>query len=200
MNKIINKNISGLEERKIILNNILHMIYNRGLLNKSDIDKYNININNINNNQINIKLNNKKELLIIFFINKISSLKKIDDINNILKNNKHNIFIIKNIQNKIWSQLIEYNIEIFYYFEFMINLIDHHLQPKFKKLSIKEIEDFNNTYNIKSNTLPKMLLFDPISRYYKYNIGDIIQITRPSITSGYSTIYRVVITSPIPDL
>lgn len=201
MNEIINKNISGLEEKRIILKNIILMIYNRGLINKSDIDKlYDDKLKNKETNEINIKLNNGKELLIKFFINKLSSIKKIDDIENIIKNNKHNIFIIKNIQNKIWNRLIEYNIEIFYDFEFMLNLIDHDLQPKFKKLSNDEKKEFFNIYNIQLKKLPKMLLYDPIARYYKYEIDDIIQITRPSITSGYSITYRAVVNSPVPDI
>ena len=201
MDEIINKNISGLEEKLIILKNIILMIYNRGLINKSDIDKlYDDKLKNKETNEINIKLNNGKELLIKFFINKLSSIKKIDDIENIIKNNKHNIFIIKNIQNKIWNQLIEYNIEIFYDFEFMLNLIDHDLQPKFKKLSNDEKKEFFNIYNIQLKKLPKMLLYDPIARYYKYEIDDIIQITRPSITSGYSITYRAVVNSPVPDI
>ena len=201
MDEIINKNISGLEEKLIILKNIILMIYNRGLINKSDIDKlYDDKLKNKETNEINIKLNNGKELLIKFFINKLSSIKKIDDIENIIKNNKHNIFIIKNIQNKIWNQLIEYNIEIFYDFEFMLNVIDHDLQPKFKKLSNDEKKEFFNIYNIQLKKLPKMLLYDPIARYYKYEIDDIIQITRPSITSGYSITYRAVVNSPVPDI
>tara|TARA_B110000208_G_scaffold179812_1_gene228931 strand:+ start:280 stop:891 length:612 start_codon:yes stop_codon:yes gene_type:complete len=201
MNEIINKNISGLEEKRIILKNIILMIYNRGLINKSDIDKlYDDKLKNKEINEIKIKLNNGKELLIKFFINKLSSIKKIDDIENIIKNNKHNIFIIKNIQNKIWNRLIEYNIEIFYDFEFMLNLIDHDLQPKFKKLSNDEKKEFFNIYNIQLKKLPKMLLYDPIARYYKYEIDDIIQITRPSITSGYSITYRAVVNSPVPDI
>ena len=201
MDKIINKNITGLEEKKIIFKNILLMIYNRGLINKSDIDKlYSNNLKTKETTEITIKLNNKKELLIKFFINKLSSIKKIDNIENIIKNNKLNIFVIKSIQNKIWSQLIKHNIEIFYNYEFMINLIDHDLQPKFKKLTDDEKKDFMNTYDIQISKLPKLLLYDPISRYYKYNIDDIIQIKRPSITSGYSITYRAVINSAIPDL
>ena len=203
-NKLLNENllINNENQNKIIILNLLKMISNRNLINSDNInsifDKITKNNQKITNFDIDI-IDNKK--LYIYFINfKISSIKKIDYIDKILedKNNKY-VFIVNDIQNKIWETLIENEIEIFYRFELMINLIDHNIIPKHELLKNKDKENFINLNKSDLNKLPRIFKYDPISRYYNAQIGDIFRILRPSITSGYSIIYRIVVNGPLPE-
>ena len=150
--------------------------------------------------KIEFPLNNEKTASVTFIDSKITSLKKIDNIENIVQNDKHNIFVVSKIQNKIWETLISYNIEIFFKHEFMINLIDHDLIPEHQLLSEEEKSEILGLYDNQINKLPSILLYDPVSRYFNANINDIFRIKRPSITSGYTVYYRVVKKGPLPDI
>jgi len=202
MATIDNKEINRISQKKIICRNVLNMISERKLLNKDKIEEtYNILIKKINElSYFEFKLNNNKNLLVNFIDAKITSIKKIDNIDKIIINNKHNIFIINSIQNKIWEQLINYDIEVFYNFEFMINIIDHDIVPEHQLLLEKEKEEFIKMYENELSNLPKILLYDPISRYYNSKIGDIFRIKRPNISSGYSIFYRIVVNGPLPEI
>jgi len=202
MTTIDNKVINRFSQKKIICRNVLIMMSERKLLDKDKIDSiYNTIIKKINElSYFECKLNNNKNLLVHFIDIKITSIKKIDNIDKIINNKKYNIFIINNIQNKIWEQLISYNIEVFYNYEFMINLIDHDIVPEHKLLSKEEENDFIKLYNNEISNLPKILLYDPISRYYNSKIGDIFRIKRPNISSGYSIFYRVVVNGSLPEI
>ena len=81
----------------------------------------------------------------------------------------------------------------------MINLIDHNIIPKHELLKNKDKENFINLNKSDLNKLPRIFKYDPISRYYNAQIGDIFRILRPSITSGYSIIYRIVVNGPLPE-
>ena len=54
-----------------------------------------------------------------------------------------------------------------------------------------------NSYKLKKVEMPKMFSTDPVARYYNLKENDIIRIIRPSITSGYTVFYRIIINSPI---
>ena len=193
-----NLNINKEDQFKIIIKNLLTMIYNRGLISQEDInvDK---NIKNFKNTYLQINLLNKKKLFVYFYDTKISSIKKLENIDQILEDNENMyIFIIQKIQNKIWEILAENNKEVFSIDDLLISVIDHNLQPKFELLKDKELEDFKLLYKIDLPNIPKILKFDPISRYYNAKVGDIFRITRFSITSGISPTYRLVKNGPLP--
>ena len=199
----INNNIeiNNNEQKHIIINNILIMLSERNILDKNKLTEiYDSIKNNINNSSIIDISHNDKNILINFIDIKISSIKKIENLDNIIDNNKINIFIVNYIQTKIWEKLISYNIEIFYKHELMINLIDHELIPEHKLLNNEEKTTFMSKYTNDLENLPKIKIYDPISRYYNAKINDIFRITRPSITSGYSIFYRVVINSSLPEI
>ena len=202
MTTIDNKITNRLSQKKIICKNVLNMMAERMLLDKDKIDSnYTKIIKKINElSYFECKLNNDEILLVHFIDVKITSLKKIDNIDKIIDNKKHNIFIVNNIQNKIWEQLIEYNIEVFFNYEFMINLIDHDIVPEHTLLTKVERVDFVKHYENEESKLPKILLYDPISRYYNSKLKDIFRIKRPNISSGYSIFYRIVISGPLPDI
>lgn len=199
--KIINK----LNQKKIIIKNLLKMFISRKLLENEKMDEiYNNLIKNyLEQSFIDIDLvtveGKQVKILVTFIESRITSFKKIEDIEKKIKNGKKNIFIVNQIQNKIWQELVKNDIEVFFYHDFMINLIDHDFVPPHYLLTNDEKEKFLSVHNNNSNKLPKLLLYDPVVRYYKGNVGDIFKIVRPSITSGNNIYYRVVVNSPLPN-
>ena len=86
----------------------------------------------------------------------------------------------------------------------MVNLVDLHLIPKHHLLSEEEkdiyMKSYAHTTTSKNNFkgMSKMYVTDPVARYYNMQIGDIVKITRPSITSGYSIFYRRITPGNVP--
>ena len=183
------------------IKNIIKMLCNRKLLNNNDIDKYyNEVIKKYNNlSYFEIKLLSNDTLYVLLIETKITSLKKIDNIDDLLENNNKKIFIVNSIQNKIWQLLVDNNIEVFYFNEFLINIVDHDLVPEHILLKDKEKEEFLKLYNNQISKIPYILQNDPITRYYNAKINDIFKIKRVSLTSGISYYYRIVKKSTLPD-
>ena len=132
---------------------------------------------------------------IMFIYGKLTTIKKIQDIDIFFENSKkdNRIFIGENINQKTYKQFLEYkNTEVFFDYELLINVIDHNLQPKFEVLSSSDIENLHKSYILDNKDIPVMLTTDRIARYYKLKDGDIVRIIRSSITSGYITSYRIV--------
>jgi DNA-directed RNA polymerase subunit H (RpoH/RPB5) len=76
-------------------------------------------------------------------------------------------------------------IELFAMEDLQYNITKHRLQPQFERLSQQEAEEFKKLYGAK---FPIMRVDKPISKFYNYQKGDIIRITRQN---GY-IIYRIV--------
>lgn len=74
-------------------------------------------------------------------------------------------------------------IEFFNYKEFLTDVTEHELQPTFEKISDSETLKDIKTKIKNINKLPKMLLNDPISKFYDYEQGDIIKIDNKGILS-----------------
>lgn len=202
MSEILNnKIINNINKKKIICKNILHMFIERKLIDPNKLnDIYNKLIKNINEvTTFEVKLLNDKTLLVNFIDFKITSLKKIDNIDKLINDGKHKVFVIVDIQRKIWEELINYNIEVFYNYELMHNLIDHDLVPEHSVLSEEEKEELFKSYICNRKQLPKILLYDRVSRYYNVKVNDVFRIKRKNLSSGNSIYYRIVIPSAIPD-
>ena len=201
MESIYTKIYSKDDKKKIIIKNIIKILCNRKLLNNNDIDKYyNEVIKKYNNlSYFEIKLLSNDTLYVLLIETKITSLKKIDNIDDLLENNNKKIFIVNSIQNKIWQLLVDNNIEVFYFNEFLINIVDHDLVPEHILLKDKEKEEFLKLYNNQISKIPYILQNDPITRYYNAKINDIFKIKRVSLTSGISYYYRIVKKSTLPD-
>ncbi len=114
----------------------------------------------------------------------ISMLKKMDI--------WHCLIVYKDTATPIAKKVVEESkdimIELFNDDELQYNITKHFLVPKhelvYKKKS-KEYEEFKKKY---SDKFPVILKSDPVSRFYGYNKGDIIKITRKN---GY-VMYRIV--------
>jgi len=73
------------------------------------------------------------------------------------------------------------------------NLFEHDLVPRHEILTNSEIEDVQNKYNIKPYQLPYIKLSDPVVGYIGAKSGDILKITKKSLTAGSSVSYRYVV-------
>jgi DNA-directed RNA polymerase subunit H len=69
----------------------------------------------------------------------------------------------------------------------------HSLIPKHAKLSEKQKEKLLEDYKISLKELPRILKTDPAIDLLDAKPGDIIKITRESLTAGQSFFYRVVV-------
>jgi DNA-directed RNA polymerase subunit H (RpoH/RPB5) len=179
------------EETNIIFTNITKMLINRGWI-TGDIDKI---VTDTIKSEDNGEYTLKEKYKIKLYFQKISSIKK-TDIEDFLVNNKknHKLLITSEINPKTKTDIIKYgNTEIFSKDEFMINIVDHIIIPKHTLLNDDDKKNFFDEYYVKTKDLPRIFVSDPIARYYYAKIGDIFRIERPSITSGLSIIYRIVV-------
>ena len=101
----------------------------------------------------------------------------------------HSIVIYKDnitaATSNVLDQTIELKIELFAEEDLQINITKHRLQPKYRKLSLDEATEFKE----KNGTKFALLRHDkPISKFYDYEKGDIIEIER----KNGSIIYRFV--------
>ena len=175
-NKIKQNVISMLKNRKIDFKNIVYKtkhlyiennIYVRFILNnKVKPNEVKLNLDKI----IQKKLNLKQVILVL--------LKKPN--NSILK-------VIKPYRK-------QFNIQIFWKDELIIDKIKHKLVPKHVLIKEKDlINEILDKYQIKSiSKLPFILSTDPIAKYYNAEKGNLFRIERDSITSGKYVTYRCV--------
>jgi len=75
----------------------------------------------------------------------------------------------------------------------MTKLPDHVLIPKHEVVPTKEKQELLSKLNIKKKQLPKILAKDPMIKHIDAKVGDVIKITRKSLTSGESVYYRIVV-------
>jgi DNA-directed RNA polymerase I, II, and III subunit RPABC1 len=83
-------------------------------------------------------------------------------------------------------------IEYFLEDELLYNISKHSLVPQHVQLSKSEHIEYLKKNSLKENQLPRMECNDPVARYYGFQKGRIIKITRVSETSGICNIYRFV--------
>ena len=209
VNKLLNIEIKGNDKNKIILTNTVKMLTNRhNVLNPDNLEK---NIKKVEdqldeNLSFSIKSDYNEDVYNIkIYYQKLTTIKKVTSIEEfILKNKKaKKILILNSINNKVYNQLMQYkNIEVFFDYELMINLVDLHIIPEHHLLTEEEKDIYIQSYHqmTKNNFkgMSKMFVSDPVSRYYNMKIGDIVRIIRPSVTSGNSVFYRRVIPGNTP--
>lgn len=192
--------------RRTVLTNVIKMLTERGIL-KSENQESTIKklIDNPTDDNIYIinkdkyKEKEKQKIAIKLFMTKITSISKQSPISDFMNKHVayHKIIIVKSINTKS-AQHITSNFpetELFLEHDLMVNLIDCTFVPRYEVLD-KESDDFKNfceMYLCKKRNIPKLLINDPMARYYNLKKGDIVRIIRPSETSGYSPSYRIVV-------
>ena len=104
----------------------------------------------------------------------------------------HSIIVYKDnvtpVAKKIISDTKDFKIELFQEEELQYNITKHYLVPNhsiYGKKDSNESIEFKKKY---SDNFPVILKSDPVARFYAYEKGDIIKITR---SNGYVT-FRIV--------
>lgn len=155
--------------------------------------------NKINDDEILFTLGEKK-YGIKFISSFLTTIKKEISIENFLDKNQdaHKFIIINKLSDRAIKQILEYqNTEVFTIDELLIVIIDHNLVPPHYLLSVEEKDLYFSTFNHHPRDMKKILVNDPIARFYGAKVGDLFKIIRPSITSGKDIDYRLVIPGEI---
>ncbi len=77
--------------------------------------------------------------------------------------------------------------------EFNFNLFEHELVPRHEILTSTEVKDLLEEYHIKHYQLPYIRASDPVVKWIGAKPGDILRITRKSLTAGVSLAYKYVV-------
>jgi DNA-directed RNA polymerase subunit H len=77
--------------------------------------------------------------------------------------------------------------------ELNFNIFEHELVPKHEILVEKEVNDLLEEYHIKPYQLPYIRASDPAVKWIGAKPGDVLRITRKSLTAGESLIYKYVV-------
>jgi DNA-directed RNA polymerase subunit H len=73
-----------------------------------------------------------------------------------------------------------------------IDILNHELVPKHEILAAAEKKELLEKMGITERQLPKMLDTDPVIKKIEAKPGDVIRITRKSLTAGETVYYRLV--------
>lgn len=190
------------EQLNIIISNVLKMLENRKLL--TNITKFNIDdiVKHIKKNVFyDLKLDKQdrdgKNMYKICIID--------ENIDKITGNtttasyiakypNDHKIIILNSITKNIELQTLTYKFtEIFDRTYFMINIADFEYMPQHILLTDEEKEQTKKEYGVQLNKYPKIMITDPMSKYFNARLHDLFKIIRPSSVSGETISYRYVI-------
>ena len=192
---IINKN----DKIQTVIKTLCRIISERKYSNKSLKEIFDKLKPLINDDQFVFTIDDKK-FGIKFVPNFLTTIKKEASIENFLEKNSevHKFVIINRLSDRAVKQILEHkNTEVFTMDELLIVVIDHYLVPQHILLSPEEKENYLTTFNHQIRDMKKILLNDPIAKFYGAKVGDMFKIIRPSITAGKDIDYRIVIPGEI---
>ena len=150
------------------------------------------------------KDDNNKEIMrlyIEYFMDPKINAKHFDDfldnMNKIEGKSSGIIVVLANLTPQAKQKLIELNIkkpiQCFNINELMINVTEHADVPKHILIDEKEKKSLLEKYRIKESQLPKILINDPVAKFYGLRKGDVVKIIRDSENAGKYVTYRVTI-------
>jgi len=184
---------------QIVIKTLCRILIERKYTEKNITEIFNKISPMINEDEILFSLDNKKYG--IKFINLfLTTIKKELSIENFLNKNPdtHKFIIINKLSDRAIKQILEYqNTEVFTIDELLIVIIDHNIVPKHILLTNEEKEKYFSVFNHHPRDMKKILVNDPIARFYGAKVGDLFKIIRPSITSGKEIDFRIVIPGEI---
>jgi DNA-directed RNA polymerase I, II, and III subunit RPABC1 len=192
---IINKN----DKIQTVIKTLCRIISERKYSNKSVKELFEKLKPLINDDQLVFTIDDKK-FGIKFISTFLTTIKKETSIENFLEKNSdvHKFIIINRLSDRAIKQILEHkNTEVFTMDELLIVVIDHYLVPQHILLSPEEKENYLTIFNHQIRDMKKILLNDPIAKFYGAKVGDMFKIIRPSITAGKDIDYRIVIPGEI---
>ena len=92
--------------------------------------------------------------------------------------------------NKIYKDNNQFA-QIFCLTDFLYDITEHVLCPKYRILSVEETNIILKKFNIDESNLPEICVNDPLGSIYGVKVGNIIEITYPSQTAGITVNYRI---------
>ena len=121
------------------------------------------------------------------------------DIEDVLTSNDDLIIISKDKTNQTIKDLIEQLfikdkkfVNIYNFHDYLFNVLEHEMQPKFRILSEEEKQKIMKQYNItKDKEFPDISRFDPVSQAIGIRPGEVMEITRSSPTAVKSVYFRI---------
>ena len=121
------------------------------------------------------------------------------DIEEVLTSNDDLIIISKDKTNQTIKDLIEQLfikdkkfVNIYNFHDYLFNVLEHEMQPKFRILSEEEKQKIMQQYNItKDKEFPDISRFDPVSQAIGVRPGEVMEITRSSPTAVKSVYFRI---------
>jgi DNA-directed RNA polymerase subunit H (RpoH/RPB5) len=173
-----------------IFKNISMMFYQRKCYGESQIETI--------SQELLTNLDESLETSTEFFILKIipDKIKKKDVIEEFVSrpSNCPKLLLISSIFPKVSSFLSTVDVEIFTIHEMILNPMAHKYSPKkVTVLSEDECKKFLDDMQISFFSLPQIKISDPLARYYKLKLDNIIEIERNSPACGTSLYYRRVV-------
>jgi DNA-directed RNA polymerase subunit H (RpoH/RPB5) len=190
----INVEYSTKELNKIVIENVVKMLYRRKLINSVENVLTSVG-DDFTKNIFELILNDKSQLSINLVNAKLSSIVQKTPLDDYLSNNVdvHKIIICKDVAKKVVKQIVtEYkNAEFFFESEMLEDIPSKIFIPEHQLLSEDEKNELSSKFS--ESELSRILITDMMSRYYNAKVGDIFRIIRPSFTAGKNVFYRRVV-------
>ena len=201
MNQNYSFEMNDLERQYSSLQTIINMLIKRRWLDEdsNEIKKLDRYKEELLIEPVDIICNNKK-VSVKFYNVKLTSIKNDKEIETFIKDkiDYHKILVINDISSKLEKLIMDSpNFEVFKIMEIIKDISKHDLVPEQVLLTEEQAKEFMEEYKLKKKDMPRIYMDDPMARYLYAQKDDIIQIIRPSINSGYSSYYRLVIPGSI---